>query len=63
MQRSRITIVVSLVALLTSMGDKIKSKGLITNHTGDTLIVETAAGPYTVILARGQHHVSPVLSS
>ncbi len=31
-------------------GDKIKSKGVITNRTGDTLIVKTADGPYTVVL-------------
>jgi outer membrane protein OmpA-like peptidoglycan-associated protein len=31
-------------------GDKIKSKGVITNRTGDTLTVKTADGPYTVVL-------------
>jgi outer membrane protein OmpA-like peptidoglycan-associated protein len=32
-------------------GEKIKSKGVITNRTGDTLTVKTADGPYTVVLS------------
>ncbi len=45
---------VCLLALVSasavSKGEKIKSKGVITNRTGDTLIVKTSDGPYTVVL-------------
>lgn len=47
-------LVVCLLALVSafgvSYGEKIKSKGVITNRTGDTLVVKTADGPYTVVL-------------
>jgi len=33
-----------------SNGEKIKSRGVITNRLGDTLTVKTADGPYTVLL-------------
>lgn len=33
-----------------SSGEKIKSRGVITNRVGDTLTVKTADGPYTVVL-------------
>jgi OmpA-OmpF porin, OOP family len=31
-------------------GEKVKSKGVVTSRTGDTLTVKTADGPYTVVL-------------
>jgi outer membrane protein OmpA-like peptidoglycan-associated protein len=40
----------SLGAAFGGSNDKIKSKGVITNRTGDTLTVKTADGPYTVVL-------------
>lgn len=47
-------LVVFLLALGSAFGgtngEKIKSKGVITNRVGDTLTVKTADGPYTVVL-------------
>ncbi len=54
-RRTRI-VVLALVCLLAlglafaATGEKVKSVGVITNRIGDTLIVKTADGPYTVIL-------------
>jgi len=41
-------------------GEKVKSKGVITNRTGDTLTVKTADGPYTVILTSDTKVQRPV---
>lgn len=45
---------VCLLALVSAFGvdngEKIKSKGVITNRTGDTLTVKTADGAFTVVL-------------
>jgi OmpA-OmpF porin, OOP family len=38
------------VAFGQTSGEKIKSKGVITNRTGDTLTVKTSDGPYTVVV-------------
>ena len=47
-------LVVGLLAWASAFGvangEKIKSKGVITNRLGDTLTVKTADGPYTVLL-------------
>ncbi len=54
-RRTRI-VVLGLVCLLAlgsafaATGEKVKSVGVIINRMGDTLIVKTADGPYTVIL-------------
>ncbi len=54
-RRSRVVVLV-LVCLLAlgsafaATGEKVKSVGVITNRIGDTLIVKTADGPYTVVL-------------
>jgi OmpA-OmpF porin, OOP family len=37
-------------AFAVNDGEKVKSKGVITNRAGDTLIVKTSDGPYTVVL-------------
>jgi len=47
-------------ALGATNGEKIKSKGVITNRTGDTLIVKTADGPYTVVLGSETKVQQPV---
>lgn len=48
------TVLVCLLALgsafAVTSGEKVKTKGVITNRTGDTVIVKTADGPYTVVL-------------
>jgi len=69
MQRKRITMVVSVAALCllawasafgVNNGEKIKSKGVITNRSGDTLTVKTADGPYTVVLSSDTKVQQPV---
>jgi outer membrane protein OmpA-like peptidoglycan-associated protein len=40
-----------LGSALAANGEKVKSKGVITNRAGDTLTVKTADGPYTVVLS------------
>ncbi len=53
--RTRVVMVV-LVCLLAlglafaAAGTKVKSVGVITNRMGDTLIIKTGDGPYTVVL-------------
>jgi OOP family OmpA-OmpF porin len=41
----------ALGSALAANGEKVKSKGVITNRAGDTLTVKTADGPYTVVLS------------
>lgn len=56
MDRRTKVVVLALVCLLAlgstfaATGEKVKSEGVITNRIGDTLIVKTADGPYTVVL-------------
>lgn len=65
----RKTVAVSVLALCLlvlgtafgqSSGEKIKSKGVITNRTGDTLTVKTSDGPYTVVLSSDTKVQRPV---
>jgi OmpA-OmpF porin, OOP family len=55
---------VCLLAVVSAFGvnngEKIKSKGVITNRTGDTLTVKTADGPYTVVLNSATKVQQPV---
>ncbi len=48
------------VAFAQSSGEKVKSKGVITARTGDTLTVKTADGPYTVVLTGDTKIQQPV---
>ncbi len=41
-------------------GEKVKSKGVIINRVGDTIIVKTADGPYTVVLSSDTKVLQPV---
>ncbi len=56
MDRCTRVVVLVLVCLLAlgsafaATGERVKSVGVITNRIGDTLIVKTADGPYTVVL-------------
>jgi outer membrane protein OmpA-like peptidoglycan-associated protein len=47
-------------ALAVTSGEKVKTKGVITNRMGDTLIVKTADGPFTVVLSSDTKILQPV---
>ncbi len=54
-RRTKIMVLVSVCLLalgsaFAATGEKIKSQGVITNVMGDTVIVKTGDGPYTVLL-------------
>lgn len=53
MRIAGIFVMVCLLALVSAFGaegDKVKSKGVITNRAGDTLTVKTAEGPFVVVV-------------
>lgn len=62
--RVAVVVAVCLLALGSAFGaasgEKIKSRGVITNRTGDTLIVKTPDGPYTVVLSSETKVLQPV---
>ena len=67
MSKLKVLAAVLTVCLLTSIsvfsisdGEKVKSKGVITNRSGDTLIVKTADGPITVLLTSDTKVQQPV---
>jgi OmpA-OmpF porin, OOP family len=68
MKSNRVRIITGLMAfcLLTltmafaASGDKVKSKGVVTNRVGDTLTVKTADGVYTVLMTDDSKVQRPV---
>ncbi len=67
MSKLKVAAAVLTVCFLTSIsvfsigdGEKVKSKGVITNRAGDTLIVKTADGPITILLTGDTKVQQPV---
>jgi outer membrane protein OmpA-like peptidoglycan-associated protein len=55
-----VCLLAAVAAFGVTNGEKVKTKGVITNRTGDTLIVKTSDGPYTVVLNSDTKVVQPV---
>lgn len=47
-------------AFAVTAGEKVKSKGVITNRAGDVLTVKTADGPYTLVVAADSKIQHPI---